>query len=108
MRSYLLITGEEERKTDSYSFGEQVNYSERFIKDIGLYGVGYVLYNRSNKMIIEKGRIEKLNYYKEEHSYKVLFDDRQSLEKEVAIELKENDCIIPLNKGDLKKIGVFL
>ncbi|MDF2878672.1 MAG: hypothetical protein K0S30_1768 [Clostridia bacterium] len=105
MRSYLLITDGESDQKDRYVFDKKKNYAGRLVKDIRLYGVQYFLYNKKKESIIQMGNISQIECDDEEERYAILFEDQEGYERSLEIDLKDNYYIMPLTKGDLKKIG---
>ncbi len=106
MRFYLLICKEEFREKEGMTFSHKANYVHRLIKDVGLYGACYLLYDQKEKQIIEKGSIHHIDYYEKEEKYQAFFEDRIQLKHPLEIETRENDCIMPLSMTDIKKIGI--
>lgn len=106
MRSYLFVTNGENIRKDSYTFDDNIHYAKRLMKDVGLYDVHYLLYDKDKQQVMETGAIACIEYYEKEQIGKVLFEHRQALNTPLHMEIKENYTIIPLEINDLRKIGI--
>ncbi|WP_069997365.1 hypothetical protein [Cellulosilyticum sp. I15G10I2] len=108
MRCYLLLANKENGEKERFSFDIKTSYAMRLIKDVGLYGVCYLLYDPREKQIIEKGNIHRIDYYEEEQKYQAFFEEQVVLKHALDIEMCENNTIIPLNMSEIKKMGVAI
>ncbi|MDF2612846.1 MAG: hypothetical protein K0S71_632 [Clostridia bacterium] len=106
MRSYLFITNGESIKKDGFNFDTNMHYAKRLMKDVGLYDVNYLLYDKSQEKVVEIGAIQCIEYYEKEQMGKVIFEHGKQVNKVFPMEIKDNYTIIPLEMNDLQKIGV--